>query len=389
MDQDHSENGNVTTGEYVQIVVKDTGKGIPESKREKIFERFYQGKTDGDQINTGSGIGLSLSRELVKIHHGLISLKSQEGVGTEFTILLPVIKEDPDRQEKNEVQAFNEFQQESLTEEETQLTENQIDSGKPILLVLEDNRELLDFIISIFTEDYHVIFAEDGEAGLNLATETIPDIIISDILMPKMDGKKICKAIKADFKTSHIPVILLTALSSKHHEKEGILVGADDYIVKPFDPSLLKIRVDQLLSTRRLLREKYNRENILHPAEKSVSSPDDKFLQKLVGIIENNIADPTFGTIKISREIGVSRTQLYRKMAALTEMTVKEFIRSVRLKRACQLILQEEMNISEVAYSVGFQQVAYFRKCFKEVYKMTPSDYIKKNSKLIAENGKK
>jgi len=386
MDQDHSENGSVTTGEYVQIVVKDTGKGIPESKREKIFERFYQGKSDGDQINTGSGIGLSLSRELVKIHHGLISLKSQEGAGTEFTILLPVVKEDPERQEKKDVQTLNEFHQESLAEEGVQSKESQIDSGKPILLVLEDNRELLNFIISIFAEEYQVIFAEDGESGLNLATETIPDIIISDILMPKMDGKKLCKAIKEDFKTSHIPVILLTALSSKHHEKEGILVGADDYIVKPFDPSLLKIRVDQLLSTRRLLREKYNRENILLPKEKSVSSPDDKFLQKLVCIIENNISDPTFGTVKISREIGVSRTQLYRKMAALTEMTVKEFIRSVRLKRACQLIIQKEMNISEVAYNVGFQQVAYFRKCFKEVYKMTPSEYIKKNSTIFVDD---
>jgi len=382
MDQDHSDNGTLTTGEYVQIVVKDTGMGIPESKREKIFDRFYQGKSSGDQVNTGSGIGLSLSRELIKIHDGSISLKSQEGIGTEFTILLPAIKEDTLKQPMAKSQTADELDQQAAVEEDNLLEEAQVDNGNPILLVLEDNRELLEFIISIFKDDYQVLAAEDGEAGLRLATETIPDIIISDILMPKLDGKKFCKAIKEDFKTSHIPVILLTALSSKHHEKEGILVGADEYIAKPFDPSLLKVRVDQLLSTRRLLLEKYNRETILNPAEKSVSSPNDKFLQKLVTIIENNISDPTFGTVKISREIGVSRTQLYRKMAALTEMTVKEFIRSVRLKRACQLILQQEMNISEVAYNVGFQQVAYFRKCFKDVYKMTPSEYIRKHSEV-------
>lgn len=197
-----------------------------------------------------------------------------------------------------------------------------------------------------------------------------------------MDGIRLCKKLKHDFRTSHIPVILLTALSSKEHEKEGILGGADEYVAKPFEPSLLKIRVDQLLATRRLLREKYSHENILGPnlIPDAPSTQDDKFLAKLVGIIEDNIADPEFGTVKISREVGVSRTQLYRKMAALTEMTVKEFIRSIRLKKAAQMILQEQVNISEAAYAVGFLQVAYFRKCFKEMYGMTPSEFVKKQS---------
>lgn len=197
-----------------------------------------------------------------------------------------------------------------------------------------------------------------------------------------MDGIRLCKKLKHDFRTSHIPVILLSALTSKEHEKEGILGGADEYVTKPFEPSLLKIRVDQLLATRRLLREKYSHENILGPnlIPDAPSTQDDKFLAKLVGIIEDNIADPEFGTVKISREVGVSRTQLYRKMAALTEMTVKEFIRSIRLKKAAQMILQEQVNISEAAYAVGFLQVAYFRKCFKEMYGMTPSEFVKKQS---------
>ncbi|MCK4747290.1 MAG: response regulator, partial [Bacteroidales bacterium] len=188
MDQDHTENGNVSTGEYVQIVVKDTGRGIPENKREKIFERFYQDKSSGDQVNTGSGIGLSLSRELVKIHNGSISLRSQEGIGTEFTILLPALKEDPDRKKMNDIQDRNEFAEEMSATVDGPIDDSLVDNGKPILLVLEDNRELLEFIVSIFEEDYQVIFAEDGAEGLRLANETIPDIVISDILMPKIDG---------------------------------------------------------------------------------------------------------------------------------------------------------------------------------------------------------
>jgi len=379
MDAEVGENRRIEPGEFLQIVVKDTGKGIPDSKRERIFERFYQGKPAEEQVNTGSGIGLSLSRELVRVHNGSISLKSQEGVGTEVIVLIPLIKDDPEKEVTKELQSTEELSVKDKVEQTGEVPKMEMEEGKPILLIIEDNRELLDFLISIFEEEYHVITAEDGEAGLAMANETIPDIILSDILMPRMDGRKFCRAIKQDIKTSHIPIILLTALSSKDHEKEGILAGADEFITKPFDPSLIKIRVDQLLATRRFLRERYSRENILKPPEKSALSPDDKFIQKLITIVEENISDPSFGIVRISREIGVSRTQLYRKMDALTEMTVKEFIRSIRLKRACQLLLQKEMNISEVAYSVGFQQVAYFRKCFKEVYKFTPSEFIKKN----------
>jgi AraC-like DNA-binding protein len=191
-----------------------------------------------------------------------------------------------------------------------------------------------------------------------------------------------CRKIKNDERVSHIPIILLTARLDKADRISGWKTGADEYITKPFDPSLLKLRADQLLTTRRLLREKYSSENILdsNSIPEAPSTPDDKFLAKLVSIIEENISDPEFGTLKISREVGVSRTQLYRKMAALTEMTVKEFIRSIRIKKAAQLIIQDQLNISEAAYAVGFLQVAYFRKCFKEMYGMTPTEYIKKQT---------
>jgi ligand-binding sensor domain-containing protein/signal transduction histidine kinase/DNA-binding response OmpR family regulator len=370
------------SGEYIQIVVRDTGSGIEESKIEHIFDRFYQGKTLEQKAVYGSGIGLSLSRELIKVHNGRIRLKSQVGIGTEVTVLIPVIRDDP----KQAVPA----DRSDWTEKQKVIPSHGIDptsleqlahSEKPVLLILEDNKELLGFIQSIFEEECMVLVAEDGEAGLELAMKTIPDLVIADVLMPKMDGIKFCKKLKQDFRTSHVPVIMLSALSSRRHEKEGILGGADEYITKPFDPSVLKIRVDQLLATRRLLREKYSRESIAAtPVPASQSTPDDKFLAKLVGVIEENISDPEFGTMKISKEVGVSRTQLYRKMAALTEMTVKEFIRSIRLKRAAQLISIDQVSISEAAYAVGFQQVAYFRKCFKEMFGMTPSEYAKRNT---------
>lgn len=383
MNQDLEEDKPGRSGEYVQIVVRDTGSGIEESKRVQIFDRFYQGKPSEKSAGYGSGIGLSLSKELVKVHNGRILLKSQVGIGTEITVLFPAIKNDPTKKEQTEAQISNILPPVLSSEAvNTKALDQLAEWVNPVILVLEDNKNLLEFIKSIFHEDYLVLIAEDGERGLELAKETIPDLVISDVMMPKLDGIKVCKKLKQDFRTSHIPVILLTALSSKQHEKEGILGGADEYLTKPFDPSMLKIRVDQLLATRRLLREKYSRENLLEPKAmpETSSSPDDKFLAKLVSIVEDNISDPEFGTVKISREVGVSRTQLYRKMAALTEMTVKEFIRSIRLKKAAQLIVQDQVNISEAAYAVGFLQVAYFRKCFKEMYGMTPSEYAKNQS---------
>ncbi|MFO7670369.1 MAG: response regulator [Bacteroidales bacterium] len=308
-------------------------------------------------------------------------LKSQVGIGTEISVLFPVIKSDPNKKELPDAQISNEGLTPLPVETINANSLMQLaDCKNPVILILEDNKDLLEFIKSIFQEDYVVLIGEDGETGLELARETIPDLVISDIMMPRMDGIRLCKKLKQDFRTSHIPVVLLTALSSKQHEKEGILEGADEYITKPFDPSLLKIKVDHLLATRRLLREKYSRENLLEsrPTADAKSTPEDKFLAKLISVIDENISDPEFGTVKISREVGVSRTQLYRKMAALTEMTVKEFIRSIRLQRAAQLILQDHVNISEAAYAVGFLQVAYFRKCFKEMYGVTPTEYSKK-----------
>lgn len=383
MNEDLEDEKPAKSGEYIQIVVRDTGSGIEQSKIEHLFDRFYQGKTLEDKAGYGSGIGLSISKELIKLHKGRIHLKSQVGIGTEVTVLIPVIRDDPHQAGPAGRPGWSEKQQ-ALSAESIDATslEQLAQSERPVLLILEDNKELLGFIQSIFEEEYVVLVAEDGEAGLDLAMKTIPDLVIADVLMPRMDGIKFCRKMKEDFRTSHVPVILLTALSSKQHEKEGILGGADEYITKPFDPSVLKIRVDQLLATRRLLREKYSRENFLvsDTIPKTHTSPDDKFLAKLVSVIEENISDPEFGTLKISGKVGVSRTQLYRKMAALTEMTVKEFVRSIRLKKAAQLIVLDRLSISEAAYAVGFQQVAYFRKCFKEMFGMTPSEYVKKQT---------
>ena len=380
MNQDLEDDNPFGSGEYVQIVVRDTGSGIEEGKKEQIFNRFYQAKPSDMTKVRGTGIGLSLSHELMKIHHGRILVKSQVGVGTEITVLFPVIKNDPNIPVQSDFESEVDQQLIHDVKVTNKSSIEQHDFGtKNVLLVVEDNKELLDFIKSIFQDEYIVILSEDGEAGLEQARETIPDLVICDIMMPKLDGIKLCKKLKNDFRTSHIPLILLTALGSNQNKKEGILGGADEYITKPFDPSLLKIRVDHLLTTRRQLREKYIRDYLMEP--KSISNetntPDEKFLTKLVSIIEENIDDPEFGTAKISKEVGVSRTQLYRKIAALTDMTLKEFVRNVRLKKAAQLLVQDDARVAEVAYAVGFLQVSYFRKCFKEMYGMTPSGYTK------------
>jgi YesN/AraC family two-component response regulator len=222
-----------------------------------------------------------------------------------------------------------------------------------------------------------VLEANNGREGWNRALETIPDLIISDMMMPVMDGIELCRKIKKDERTSHIPVVILTVLSSNNKQIEGIDAGAEDYITKPFDISLLGSKVGNILSVRKALREKYSKEIVLMPKEVVLSSPDEKFLRKVIQIIEKNIANTELDIDFLARHVGVSRTQLYRKIKALTDMAAKEFVKDMRLKRASQLITQDKFNISEIAYEVGFNDMSYFRKCFKECYGVSPTEYLK------------
>jgi DNA-binding response OmpR family regulator len=247
------------------------------------------------------------------------------------------------------------------------------------MLVVDDNPDVRQFIARNFNEKFHIIEAKNGEEGWQLALKTIPNIVLSDIIMPETDGYELCKRIKNDERTSHIPVLLLTALHAKDHEIKGLSSGADDFITKPFDLTVLQAKVENVLSIREALREKYTGTMVLEPTNILLASPDELFLQKAIQVVEKNIDDSDLDIESFSTKAGVSRMQLYRKLHALTNMTVKEFIRHIRLKRAAQMLVQDKLNVSEVAYAVGFKDLSHFRKCFKQEFGMNASDYVTKS----------
>ncbi|MDR0412607.1 MAG: response regulator [Dysgonamonadaceae bacterium] len=346
---------------FYAITVKDTGVGIPQKHLTKIFERFEQG-SNGENVR-GSGIGLSITREFVKLMDGEIDVESEEQQGTSFTVRFPLL-----------------FDADVKKDEVIERPEDLIlsDKNRKIILIAEDNKDVRDYIASNFRSEYRVVEAENGKEAYERAIKYIPDIIISDLLMPVMGGDAFCKKIKKDERTSHIPFILLTAVTSRESEKESLKAGADDYITKPFDVNILKLKVDNLLSLRDTLRDKYRNDFLMQPSPVTLISPDEKFLKKAVDIIEQNISNEDYDIETFASDIGVSRMQLYRKLEALTSMTVKEFIRNIRIKRAAQLLEQNKANVSEIIYQVGFRDLAYFRKCFREQYGTSPSEYAEK-----------
>ena len=375
-----SDDDNFSNGEnekqFVEINIKDTGRGIPSKNFEKIFLRFFQ--SDESNTNSGAGIGLALVKELVHLHQGTIFVASKPGKGTRFTIRIPYELGHENRVSADQPEGTAD-QAAGLMDAEEELSGNY---HSRVMLIVEDNADVRQFVRSHFQTSYTIQEAGNGEEGLKLALETIPDIVISDIIMPYMDGYELCKRLKNDERTSHIPVLLLTAIHSKEHELKGLNTGADDYITKPFDLSVLQAKVENLLSIRDSLKERYTSTVVLEPRNLVITSPDERFLKKAIDVVEANISDYELDIEGFARKVGVSRMQLYRKLHALTDMTVKEFIRHIRLKRATQLLGQHKMNISEIAYEVGFKDLSHFRKCFKREFGMSATEYIAK----LAEN---
>jgi YesN/AraC family two-component response regulator len=314
----------------------------------------------------------------VKLHKGNLFVTSKPGKGSKFTVQLPYedleLAHIPERSTTVDVKKP---EQAVVLPEEHQA--EQLPNGQKIMLLVDDNADVRYFIKSHFTGSYQILEAGNGVEGWDIALKTIPDIIISDIMMPDMDGFEFCRKIRKDERTSHIAILLVTALGSRQHELEGLSYGADDYITKPFDVMILQTKVENILSVRQSLKQKYTSEILLQPRNVILSSPDERFLQKAITVIEDNIDDPDLDIEKFASEIGVSRMQLYRKLNALTEMTVKEFVRSIRLKRAAQLLVQKKLNISEVAYAVGFRDLSHFRKCFRQEFGMNASEYVEKH----------
>ncbi|MCX6236077.1 MAG: ATP-binding protein [Bacteroidia bacterium] len=374
-ESDESESvGDSSEKRLIEITVKDTGIGIADTNLEKIFIRFFQ--VDDGAKQTGTGIGLALTKELVKLHKGSISVQSKPGKGSKFTIHLPY-DEVSSNQPVETLNAENSNEQ-AVNRHIEEFTGDTMPSGRKIMLLVDDNSDVRYFIKTHFNSNYQVLEGENGLEGWNIALKTIPDIIICDVMMPDIDGFEFCRKIRKDERTSHIPIILVTALGSREHEIEGLSYGADDYITKPFDLVILQTKVENILSVRQSLKQKYTSEMLLQPKNIILSSPDERFLQKAIEVVENNISDPDLDIERFAAEIGVSRMQLYRKLDALTEMTVKEFVRNIRLKRAAQLLVQKKLNVSEVAYAVGFKDLSHFRKCFKLEFGMSASEYVEK-----------
>lgn len=366
--------------EYLNILIKDTGMGIPEKDLEFIFNRFYQSANGRESM--GSGIGLALAKELVELHHGSIRVKSTEGIETEFIIRLPMgnahlSKEDIIMDEiapSSKYPSNGQESPESGFEEVISDGYERNESRKPQLLLIEDNRDVRNYITEILNPDYQIIQAHDGEEGISMALENLPDIIISDVMMPKKDGYEVCSSLKQDEKTSHIPIILLTAKVTTEDKIQGLENQADDYVTKPFVPKELLARVQNLIESRKKLQQKFQRELVLKPSEMAVNSVEEKFITKLLHIVEEHIGDEKFGVEQLAREIGMSRSQIHRKMMALTNQAPNQFIRTFRLTRAMELLKKQAATASEIAYEVGFSSPSYFTKCFREQFGYTPSE---------------
>ncbi|MFW5758318.1 MAG: two-component regulator propeller domain-containing protein [Bacteroidota bacterium] len=379
--------------ETILISVKDTGIGIPEKDLENIFDRFYQ--VDEKGIKTaydGVGIGLSLAKTLVEIHKGEISVESSKGKGSEFTVSLPpgekksvaqVNGNDNDLNAKNTqpTQLKDHLVANTLcisARNNNNKTENCHQSKDKTLLVVEDNPELRNYLVKWLQAGYKVLEADNGKTGIEIAKKKQPDLIVSDIIMPEMDGFELLKSLKSNVEISHIPVILLTAKASIEDKITGMQLYADAYISKPFHLQHLSSTINSLLENRKFVQRKYRELFNLEPENKKVESPDDVFLRKIKEIIENNIANPNFNVNQLSIEVGVSRAGIYRKLKALTNLSVNILIRNIRIKRAAQILAQNKLYINEIAFMVGFNDVQYFRKCFRKMYHMTPSEYVAK-----------
>lgn len=378
----------------VLIKIKDTGIGIPESELPKLFDRFFQVDQSSSRKYEGSGLGLALTKELIELHHGKISVKSkkeEQGVSgsgwTEFTIEFPLGKshlkdeEIVDEQLLQNQQAQN-YEIDRRIFATAEISENQmIDPDKDIVLIVEDNEDLRQMIKESLKKTYTIIEAENGVKGLKLAEENIPDLIISDIMMPEMDGYELTQKIKADEKTNHIPIILLTAKASIEDKLEGLETGADDYLIKPFSEKELTVRVKNLIKTRQQMREKYLSQSLVKPGDVVVPSSQKVFIEKLISIINKNISNEKFSVEVLCKEIGMSRTQLHRKIKSVTNQSTTEFIRNYKLQLAAELLKQDAGNIAEISNKVGFGSQAYFTKLFQELYGMTPLEYRKQSGK--------
>jgi len=352
------------------IKVTDTGIGIAADKLDKIFERFFQTELPKSMVNQGSGIGLSITAEFVKAHEGTITVTSEVGKGSCFTVTLPIktIASVEVVQEAAEVEP-------SQVQEASILNQEEGSNKLPVVLLVEDNEDFRFYLKDNLRSNYRIVEARNGKDGLTKALAELPDLIVSDVMMPEMNGIEFCKKVKTDPRISHSPVILLTARTAEEQKLEGFESGADDYITKPFNFEILQSRIRNLIHQRELFQKDFRKQIEVKASALTITSLDEKLIERAIKCVEENIADPEFSVEDLSHHLNMSRVHLYKKLTALTGKSPLEFIRTIRLQQAAQLLKKSQLTVSEVAYKVGFNNPKYFTKYFKEEYKVLPSVY--------------
>ncbi|MDX5438069.1 MAG: response regulator, partial [Pontibacter sp.] len=370
-------------GTYLKLDVEDDGVGISPEEQEKIFERFFQVVKNGYR-KKGTGIGLTLVKQLVERHHGEVQVVSEPGKGTKFTVWLPVTAQQFSTEEFEFPTLHNSHLYDLRTGTDIELSETSISAEgevteeSPLLLIVEDSLDVRRYLRFSFEKQYRVEEARNGAEGLEKAMTHMPDLIISDVLMPELSGLELCQRLKIHESTCHIPVILLTAQKAEHCQLMGLERGADDYVSKPFSMPLLKAKVKNLIASRKLLKRRFAEDLSFKPEQIATNSLDEKFMEQAMKVIELHLADSNFSPEVLAEELGMSRSQLYRKLKGLTGLSVSIFIRNTRLRQAAKLLQQKELTVAEVAYTTGFSDPAYFTKCFKEQYAKTPTDFMQK-----------
>jgi signal transduction histidine kinase/CheY-like chemotaxis protein/AraC-like DNA-binding protein len=372
-------NQKVNDEMFAKIVISDTGIGISEKYIHQVFDRFYK----IDKSTTGSGIGLELTKVLVELHNGTIEVESTEGKGTTFSVTIPYKQKDISIVEqfpvlKSEMVKNDEFQMLEYEAFEYDGEEKRMSNEKPLVLVVEDNHDVRYYLKSLLKEEFEVMEAENGQKGLLKAMKFVPELIISDVLMDIMNGFELCKQIKENLSTSHIPVILLTAYALDEQRATGFESGADAYIPKPFNEQLLMIRVRKLVENREKVKEYFQKNLTFGERKENVAEIDKSFIKKFRNLIEEKLIDSDLNVDEIGKNLGLSRVQLYRKIKSLTNYAPNELVRIIRLKAAEQMIITSEKTVSEIAYDTGFSSPSYFTKCFKEYFNESPSEYIKR-----------
>lgn len=369
----------------LEFIVKDTGQGIPEKSLDKVFDRFYQVEESVKSEGSGTGIGLSLSRDLTRLMHGEINVRSELGKGSIFTVLFPLGLLHLNESEYIIVDNIPEYPYDlesiQFNSDDIAETENDIasENGKPVILIVEDNRDIREQLTDNLGNIYNIKEAVDGFSGLKVARELIPDLVLTDLMMPRMDGIELCQKLKSDELTSHIPIIILTAKTTLEDKLNGLRIGADDYVPKPFNMLELKARIANLIEQRKKLRERFSREVTLEPKDISITPLDEKFLNKAIAVVEEHMQDENLDLLIFGHEMNMTRSTLFRKLYALTGQSPTEFIRTIRLKRAASLLKKKFGNISQVSFEVGFNNLSYFNRSFKKLYGISPREFTKKN----------